>query len=950
MRPMKLDLEGFTSFRQRTEIDFRGFDLFAITGPTGAGKTSLLDAMTYALYGKTSRLNKAGKDLVSQGAAGMSVSLLFRAGRDEYRVSRAVHGAAVTARLETLEQGKWHTVSGSLSEIGRRVERIIGLDFDAFTKSVILPQGKFDQFLRGSRKEQRETLNDLLDMQVYQRMVQSANVKKNLAGELAMAKQAELDPAATGEAKAEYERELAGLAQQEERAADAVDRLHQALPHALILREKRKARQASELELEALRSRTADAEAALAHARRELDRRRGVAEALDRDIAALEYDGESHVRLARIEQKAAQRRKLIEELAARQRKRSVEETRLEATEAASRAAETSLAGATRRLAENEETRRSAQAAFSELRSRHGSADAVQRAADELDRARAAGGEIPKLREALACLEARAAASVAEYQSARQAAAEAETELASARAGYEHWRVRDRAADLRHGLQPGQPCPVCEQTVASVPAPLDARELASARRRSDAAEAALEKRRENLAALRAEVDMLPGRIDLARRKCELSETTIESAASRAAQILGTPAAVDAASRLRALSAKVRNAESAVAEAQSRYEAALRDERSASQALQDAHHNRKLIVGQIGNIDEVVVSLREDIASLEEDLRDAPPLEEIAARLSALNHARQACAALEVSRSRVRNELKQAEELAALCARDAEAFQSAQVGCIAAIEKLDLEIGGLAERLQGHLGGLEAPDSQDEAAHIHSVRVAGQKDLETVQARVQRCRFAIQSVDERIARNQRLREEIARHQAEEALYRDLATWLNGANFQQYLMSSAFELLAREGSSHLKALSSGRYTFAYDGQEFQVIDKWNGDDSRSVHTLSGGESFLASLSLALALAESMAELNPAGGAVALESLFLDEGFSTLDAESQSRVADALQVLQGGKRLIGIVTHVQALADQMPATIEIERTLSGSRVRRAGAPGGVPARQPGVAAPHTP
>jgi len=92
MRPMKLELEGFTSFRERTEIDFRGFDLFAITGQTGAGKTSLLDAMTYALYGKTSRLNKAGKDLISQGADAMSVSLRFRAGRDEYRVSRAMHG------------------------------------------------------------------------------------------------------------------------------------------------------------------------------------------------------------------------------------------------------------------------------------------------------------------------------------------------------------------------------------------------------------------------------------------------------------------------------------------------------------------------------------------------------------------------------------------------------------------------------------------------------------------------------------------------------------------------------------------------------------------------------------------------------------------------------------------------------------------------------------------
>ena len=119
MRPMKLELEGFTSFRERSEIDFRCFDLFAITGQTGAGKTSLLDAMTYALYGKTSRLNKAGRDLISQGATDMSVSLWFRAGRDEYQVTRAIHGPTATARLDKLEQGKWHSVSGHAGQSGR---------------------------------------------------------------------------------------------------------------------------------------------------------------------------------------------------------------------------------------------------------------------------------------------------------------------------------------------------------------------------------------------------------------------------------------------------------------------------------------------------------------------------------------------------------------------------------------------------------------------------------------------------------------------------------------------------------------------------------------------------------------------------------------------------------------------------------------------------------------
>ena len=92
MRPIKLELQGFTAFRENSEVDFSAFDLFAITGQTGAGKTSLLDAITYSLYGKTSRLNKAGKDLISQGATGMSVLLHFRAGSEDFKVSESNQG------------------------------------------------------------------------------------------------------------------------------------------------------------------------------------------------------------------------------------------------------------------------------------------------------------------------------------------------------------------------------------------------------------------------------------------------------------------------------------------------------------------------------------------------------------------------------------------------------------------------------------------------------------------------------------------------------------------------------------------------------------------------------------------------------------------------------------------------------------------------------------------
>jgi DNA repair protein SbcC/Rad50 len=266
----------------------------------------------------------------------------------------------------------------------------------------------------------------------------------------------------------------------------------------------------------------------------------------------------------------------------------------------------------------------------------------------------------------------------------------------------------------------------------------------------------------------------------------------------------------------------------------------------------------------------------------------------------------------------------------CTKDGEALESVRLKYAKGIEEFSREITKLGEQIGKELGDLELAESPDEAAQIEELRASRQKDLETAQARVQQSRFVIKALTEKIANNERLREEVAQHKADEAVYRDLGIWLNAGNFQQYLLGSAFELLATEGSKHLKVLSNDRYAFAFGDKEFEVIDKWNGDETRSVNTLSGGESFLASLALALALAESIAELNSANGAVALESLFLDEGFSTLDAETLSKVADAIQLLQDGKRLIGIVTHVQSLADEMPARIEIEKTVNGSRIRQ--------------------
>jgi exonuclease SbcC len=935
MRPIRLELEGFTAFREKCAIDFSAFDLFAITGQTGAGKTSLLDAMTYSLYGKTSRLNKTGKELISQGAASMSVLLHFRVGTNEYRVSRAIKGASPIARLEKLQEGEWKGVSGGIVEINEQVAQIIGLDFEGFTKAVILPQGKFDVFLRGKPDERRDVLNDLLDMGVYQRMMQSANEKSRLADERAKVKETEIDPVATPEAKAERERELAESVDRERALADIVGRLERALPDSLSLREKRIALQKAQTELVDTQKKIASAKISAKDAQQAAERERASIESLDRRIAAIAYDSELHLKLAEWEQPALQRKTLLAQAAEHPRKREAECGTLAAAESKETTARELLAKVAGDLKSAALLRRSTKASYEELERRYGSPDAVEQVIEGIDAARANGLEIPGLHQRIAELEARSKLLLGAVATAQDDVTAAEAEVETAVQRYEHVHARDRAAALRHELKPGEPCPVCEQTVHLVPRSPDAKALSTAERQVKVAKGELKKAQDKLLGLRAEAEGLPGKLDLAHKQLAMYQSALDSATGRASQILGRPLEETATGELRILIGRLRTAKVAFQNAESNHEKILTDERNASHVLQDAQQARQSIRNRIDTIDALIDSSRDTMADLEQRLQGAPALEDISAQLNILKAAKRQREEIEEARKKNEKALKQAEELAANGRTSVGAFESLRSRCTESIEESSKGIAKLERQVRKELGDLELAASPDEAGQIERLKARRRTDLEDAQAAVQQCQFAIQALTEKIANNERLRVDVAQHKAEEAVYRDLGTWLNAGNFQQFLLGSAFDLLATEGSKHLKALSDDRYTFAYRDKEFEVVDKWNGDETRSVNTLSGGESFLASLALALALAESIAELNAAGGAGALESLFLDEGFSTLDAETLGNVADAIQLLQNGKRLIGVVTHVQSLADQMPMRIEVEKTVSGSRIRQTGASG---------------
>ena len=180
MRPRKLSIDGFTSFREPQNVDLTDLELFVITGPTGAGKTSLLDSMALALYGQVPRMSgKSGlAELVSHGQAEARVMLEFSVEHDIYRVSRRLpRKGAQSARLERLEDETWVDAvdRGGVRAVNDKVQELLKLDFGSFCKAVVLPQGEFARFLKGEPSERRETLVALLGLGSYERMRAIAN-------------------------------------------------------------------------------------------------------------------------------------------------------------------------------------------------------------------------------------------------------------------------------------------------------------------------------------------------------------------------------------------------------------------------------------------------------------------------------------------------------------------------------------------------------------------------------------------------------------------------------------------------------------------------------------------------------------------------------------------------------------------------------------------------------
>ncbi|HEX9188331.1 MAG TPA: AAA family ATPase, partial [Vicinamibacteria bacterium] len=291
MRPLRLSVEGFTSFRDKVLLEFSGLDLFAITGPTGAGKSSLIDAIVFALYGQVPRVGDDYKQLISHGKERLTVMLEFSVGKESYRIVRTARPDKPSQqRLERITAGTPEPVADRAREIRTEVDRILGLDYDGFTRSVVLPQGQFDAFLKGKPEERRKILVALLSLSVYERMQKIANQRSADAKKEAdlVKHQLETDFAtATPEA---LDQKKAGLKSAEAEAHRADASLHSLVEAAALAQQARAQRKeqtslAKGLEGEAMR---------LAAAQSTLDGAGQTRRALDAEFERLSAQSEAH--------------------------------------------------------------------------------------------------------------------------------------------------------------------------------------------------------------------------------------------------------------------------------------------------------------------------------------------------------------------------------------------------------------------------------------------------------------------------------------------------------------------------------------------------------------------------------------------------------------------------------------------------------------------------------
>lgn len=1010
MKPEVLTICAFGPYQKKIRLDFSILSeqpFFLIHGATGAGKTSIFDAICYALYGEAATEARTPRMLRNREAGpevDTYVDLTFCVRDTHWHIRRnpeymrkAKRGTGLARQapevvLERLEDGRVMESWTRDGEVQARIVRLLGFQCKQFRQVVLLPQGEFRRFLMADTSARKEIMKVLFNTEIYQKLEdklkeKAAEVSKSYDGiaekqRLYLAEANAKDEAEFAALLAAREQQAAALAKQtaalqsrkeacekeRDAARDTMAKFTQADKAAEELQKWERIVPEDE-EVKAMLDR-ADRAAALMDLANQLQVARQDAAKREQDLEALKQQGkklaaaykQAEERFARIQQQkpahAAEREELIVLQGLLKVARELEQAKRDASakQAASEKGQQETAAAKQRLLAEEQELKALQQQAETLQKEALNVDALklrqQNLLAEQEKAAAAARSETLVREA-----------AAGYEQAEQAAKKAETEWQAARAELAHLRElakEARAVLLAEHLEEGEPCPVCGAThhpklaeaVTKVVTDkmLKAKEadVSSFEKRHQAAAARAQEKSGQLAAARAQAEALVKQ--LAGR--EPAELATELAKVKTALQGAQKAAEGYGSLMKAIERKQQE------QAQLQEKAAALEQKAAASAAEAAA--AKAIVqdkqAQLAGRElpaepqELAHQYQQREASWQAAEKAAVAAEQDYHSLDTRYHAAQSAWKTK------REELLRSQEQAAALQQsfagrlvqagfaDEAAYEAALQGSWRASDYRDKVRRELLSHEQAlHTARTNLANCQKTIEKLEKPDLAAAEDAASAAQAAWQQALRESSAAETVLRSWQKRQkdldalreqsgELTQTYARITGLSELASGKTGSrvSFQTYVLHSLLDDVMEMANQRLLIMSRGQYELhagqrqranQQGGLDMEIFDHYSGY-ARPLATLSGGESFLASLALALGLADVV---QACAGGVRLDTMFIDEGFGTLDSETLDVALKALFELQKSGRLIGIISHVEELRSRIPARLEVTKTKSG-------------------------
>ena len=877
MRPIRIEFQAFGPYKGHEVVDLEALSakgLFLICGKTGIGKTTILDAMTFALYGKSSGNARDDFNAMRCTKAAFESTTFVKfefENNDEYylferRLERKRKNLAQSYNLMRKENGAWQPMMENAKEraLNEKAVEIIGLEYEQFRQVIVLPQGQFEKFLTSNSNEKEEILTSIFGEEKWQRIAElfysEAEERKKSLHTIKEKIQSSLD-----EEQCETLQQLELMVARKNNETDALDEEYR------------------KKDLDALMSKLQDD---MAIAKR---------------FGDLEKDEE---RLSMLDSRKDERKvwaKRLEDAKRAQKVRTLLEDVKETAEALDKR-KYDEAAATRNVTEKSAIAKSAADALKEHLLKAADTEEKKELKVQYESRR---GHYENLDDAVNTLTSkRKAVSKAEKEELKEKAAYEDIREAIIKTQDEYNLLKSEHEALLNDylsgitgvlagtLKDGEPCPVCGSREHPDKAPASGSNVTSEaveEKKADAEEKyiKLQDKTKTGEAVKAKLDERHAATESAKNEAVAAEATLESLKKNLVSDIGSLKELESA--IEKLDAGIR-AYLETKEALEKAEAKARDEETKAKAME--------------------ASAREETKAAEEN--------HLKAKEEALSGLKD-------------NGFDTEEEALSLMLSDEE-----MDGLSKRIANHDSEteiVTARIKELREELKGRQRPDGEKckealAAASEEKSKYEGEKAVLTAEA----SRLAKKLRDLR-QKGEGMEEKI-RDAEEDFAFAKKLRGDSGTGIQRYVLGIMFSSVVSAANRMLELVHGGRYSLYRSddkaqgsnkrGLELKVYDRNSEDhEGRFVSTLSGGEKFLVSLALSI----GMSVVAQKSG-IKIEALFIDEGFGSLDDESISDAMNVLDSIQQANGIVGIISHVQILQERIPVKLRIEEHDGGSRM----------------------